>query len=143
MKYLLVLLDIFVVCVVFLILCYLIIDRSRFRVERQFIAVKALFDDWMEQGGRLEGCADTAAAYRKTRNISKKYRLIGEMSTLVWGRQTAEMEALAKELSPFCGVYEALAGPYNRRIGGRLRAPLMKLLGFQPLPGLELTETKE
>ena len=143
MKALYILLDAAVLVMIVLIAAYLIQDRRRFRVERQFSAVKSLFNEWMELGGTLDGGGECAAAYRKTRNISKKYRCIAEMSRLVWGRETPRMTELANELAPFCAVYEALAGDYNRHLMGTLRAPFMRLLGFRELPKLELTTQQE
>lgn len=143
MKVLYILLDAAVLVMIVLIAAYLIQDRRRFRVERQFSAVKSLFNEWMELGGTLDGGGDCAAAYRKTRNISKKYRCIAEMSRLVWGRETPRMTQLADELAPFCAVYEALAEDYDRHLMGKLRAPLMRVLGFRELPKLELTTQQE
>ncbi len=143
MKVLYILLDVLVLILIALIVVYLIQDRRRFRVERQFSAVKELFDKWMALGGALDGGGECAAAYRKTRNISKQYRCIAEMSRLVWGRETPRMTELADELAPFCTVYEALAGDYNRHLMGKLRAPIMRFLGFRELPKLELTTQQE
>lgn len=139
MKVLYILLDAAVLVLIVLIAVYLIQDRRRFRVERQFSAVKRLFNEWMALGGTLNGGGECAAGYRKTRNISKKYRCIAEMSRLVWGRETSRMTELANELAPFCAVYESLAADYNRHLMGKLRAPIMRLLGFRELPKLELT----
>lgn len=132
-----------VVAMIVLILTYLIEDRRRFRVERQFSAVKKLFDEWMALGGALDGCGECAEGYRKTRNVSKKYRRIAEMSRLVWGRETPRMEELAAALAPFCTVYNSLAEAYNRHLMGAVRAPVMRFLGFRELPKLDLTTQQE
>ena len=125
-----------------LILVYLIQDRRRFRVERQFRSVRGLFDEWVELAAALPGCGETAAAYQKTSNVSKKYCLIAELIRFTHGQRTARMLALEEELTPFTQIYEGLAEAYNRRLLGRFREPVMRMLGFRYFPSLRFDAEK-
>lgn len=126
------------VCIIFLIAVYLWLDKKRFQVERQFRVVADLFDGWMHCASAIPSCKDGAEAYFKTRNISAKYRAIGNVSQLAWGQETPEMKRIAEELGVFLGVYHALAENYNRRLNSRFTGKVARLLGFKKFPNIQL-----
>ena len=136
----LILLDIITLLVIVLICVYLTQDRRRFRVERQFVAVRADFDAWVTLASRCPACASAADAYFSTRNVSKKYARLAELYKDSRGAETEAMMEQEAELLPFCAVYNALAEEYNRRLMGKLREPVMRILGFRPLPKLSFGE---
>ena len=136
----LILLDIITLLVIVLICVYLTQDRRRFRVERQFVAVRADFEAWVTLASRCSACASAADAYFSTRNVSKKYARLAELYKDSRGAETEAMTEQEAELLPFCAVYNALAEEYNRRLMGKLREPIMRFLGFRPLPKLSFGE---
>ena len=128
------------VVMILLICVYLSNDRRRFRVERQFAAVRSRFDAWTSAAAEIPACAAAAEGYFATRNISKKYIRLAELHTLSRGAETEAMRALEAELGPFCAVYNGLAEGYNRRLMGRLWGTLMGWFGFRLLPKLDFGE---
>lgn len=138
MDYFVILVNIVVTAVLFLIIVYCWLDRKRFHLEAQFRAVRPLFDRWMEQASDLPDCADFVAVYKKTRNVSAKYRAIGEVNQIAWGRETAEMKKIAGELHVFLGVYQSMAEEYNRRLNSKFTGKVAALLGFKKFPNLQL-----
>lgn len=136
-----ILLDAVVLAGVVLIFVYLANDRRRFRVERQFSAVRSLFDEWVGGAAKLPGCEELAAQYRRTHNISKKYRLIGALTEQV-DCPTEKMQEISERLRVFCGVYYSLAEDYNRHLMGAIREPITHFLGFRPLPQIDMNRTQ-
>lgn len=130
--------NVIAVILIFLILVYLWLDKKRFHAESQFRAVRHLFDDWMDLAAVFPECSGAVSRYRKTKNVSEKYRAIGEVSRLVWGRETAEMLSIGDELSVFLGVYRALAEEYNRRLNSKFTGVIARFLGFKKLPDIQL-----
>ena len=126
---------------IFLIIVYLWLDRKRFFIERQFRAVKPLFDRWMELAALIPGCKPYVEEYCRTRDISAKYRAIGHASRAAWGHETREMAETAEELSVFLGVYHALAEEYNRRLNGKFTGKIAVFLGFKKFPNIQLETT--
>lgn len=122
------------VALVALILLYLITDRKRFRVERQYKAVKNLLDEWVRQAEKIPGCNDAAAAYFRTHSVSEKYRQLAVLISGTQGQGTEQMMEIGQQLDTFCQVYEALAEPYNRRLMGRIGGSLLHFLGFREFP---------
>lgn len=121
-----------------LIFIYLWLDKKRFRVLRQFRAVRELFDEWMDGARTIEGCQALVEAYEKTRDVTKKYRAIGAVSEKVWGYETARMKRIASQLDVFLGVYRSLAEDYNRRLNSRFTGRVARFLRFEKLPELKL-----
>lgn len=133
-----ILVNVAAVAVMFLIVVYLWLDKKRFHVERQFRAAEKLFDEWMGLASKTVSCEETAATYRKTKNISEKYRAIDRVSQAVWGRETPAMKELAEELHVFLGVYRALAEDYNRKLNSKFTGPIARFLGFKKFPDIQL-----
>ncbi len=131
-----VLANVLAVVMIVLIIVYLVNDRRRFQIERQFRAVREPFDEWAGLAGAVDGCGETAAAYREAKSVSEKYRLLA----LLYGQsrlnRSMRMRQLEAELAPFCSVYNGMAESFNRRLVGRASGPVMRLLGFRPLPAL-------
>lgn len=137
------LINVAAIVLIALIVAYLTQDRRRFRVERQFRAVEALMNEWVELASPLPGCGDPADEYRKTRDVSRKYRLIAALIRASHGKTSVRMQALEQELIPFTQIYAVLAEDYDRHLTGSLRGPVMRLLGFQPLPLLRFDAEDE
>lgn len=131
-----VLANILAAAVILLILVYLVNDRRRFQIERQFRAVQEPFDEWAALAGRIDGCGEDAAEYRETKSISRKYGLLATLHERTYLSRSMRMRQLEAELAPFCSVYNAMADKFNRRLGGRVSGPIMRLLGFRPFPKL-------
>lgn len=134
----LILLNLVVIAGIFLIFVYLWLDKKRFHVERQFRAVRKLFDAWMDSAATIPACAACAEEYRGTGNISRKYAAVAAAAEKAWGSETAEMKAAAEELTVFLGVYHSLAEDYNRLMNSRFTGKIARLLGFKKLPDLKL-----
>ena len=130
--------NVIAILLIFLILTYLWLDKKRFHVESQFRAVRHLLDNWMNLADGFPECSDVVSRYHKTKNVSTKYCAIGEVSRLVWGRETPEMLSIGDELSVFLGVYCALAEEYNRRLNSKFTGTVARFLGFKKLPDLQL-----
>lgn len=126
------------VVLIFFIVVYLWLDRKRFHVERQFRAVKNLFDEWVALAEEAAPCEEAAEAYRRTKNISEKYRAIDRISWIVWGHEPPAMDALAEELRVFLGVYRALAENYNRKLNSKFTGRIAHILGFRKFPDIQL-----
>lgn len=130
--------NVLAIAVIFVIIVYLWLDKKRFRVERQFRAAADLFDEWMALSANNPSCAESVQEYRSTKNISKKYAAIYDVSQAVWGEETPEMKSIAGELSVFLGVYGVLAEEYNRRLNSKFTGPLAKFLGFKKFPNIQM-----
>lgn len=126
------------IAIIFVIVVYLWLDKKRFRVENQFRAVGDLFDAWMELASALPGCEDAVTAYRRTKNVSAKYRAIGAACEAAWGRETPQMKDAAEELSVFLGVYHVLAEDYNRRLNSKFTGRIAAVLGFKKFPNIQM-----
>lgn len=126
------------IAVIFLIVVYLWLDKKRFYVERQFRAVEKQFDKWMTLALEAVSCEEAVEMYRRTKNISQKYRAIDHMSRAVWGRETPAMKELAEELHVFLGVYRALAEDYNRKLNSKFTGCVARFLGFKKFPDIKL-----
>lgn len=126
------------VAVMFLIVVYLWLDKKRFHVERQFRAAEELFDEWMALASEAVFCEEAAEDYRRTRNISAKYRAIDRASRAAWGHETAAMKKTAEELHVFLGVYRALAEDYNRKLNSKFTGAIARFLGFKKFPDIKL-----
>lgn len=138
MNVLIVLSNALAIAVIFLIAVYLWLDKKRFHLERQFRAAEHLFGEWMQLAGEAADRKDILNAYRNTKNISAKYRAIGDMTRAVWGRETPAMKTLAEELSVFTGVYYTLAEKYNRQLNSRFTGRIARLLGFKKFPDIQM-----
>lgn len=138
MDFYIILVDLAAVAMLFCIFVYLWLDKKRFHIERQFRAVKELFDEWMRCARPIDGCGAAVERYERTRDVTKKYLAIGEVSEAAWGYETERMRQLAAQLDVFLGVYRALAEDYNRRLNSRFTGPLARVLGFKKLPELKL-----
>ena len=130
--------NVLAVAVIFLIVVYLWLDKKRFHVERQFRAAEKLFDEWMERASEASFCEEAAATYRRTKNISEKYRAIDRMSRAAWGRALPAMKELGEELHVFLGVYRALAEDYNRKLNSKFTGHVARFLGFKKFPDIQL-----
>lgn len=126
------------IVVMFLIAVYLWLDKKRFHVERQFRAAEALFDEWMMRASEAVSCGEAAEAYRRTKNISAKYRAIDRASRAAWGHETPAMKETAEELHVFLGVYRALAEDYNRKLNSKFTGLIARFLGFKKFPDIKL-----
>lgn len=138
MNIIIILANIVTIAVVFLIIVYLWLDKKRFRVERQFRAAEELFDEWMELASAVLSDSNAVHEYRSTKNVSRKYRAIGEASQTVWGRETVAMKGVATELEVFLGVYHVLSEDYNRRLNSRFTGKIARVLGFKKFPNIQL-----
>lgn len=126
------------IVVIFLIAVYLWLDKKRFHVERQFRAVEELFDEWMTLAAEAAPCSEAVVTYRKTKNISEKYRAIDVASRAAWGYETPAMQEIAEELHVFLGVYRALAENYNRKLNSKFTGRIARFLGFRKFPDIKL-----
>ena len=133
-----ILINIAVIVVIFLIAVYLWLDKKRFHVERQFRAVEPLFDRWIALAAEVALCGEAVETYRRTKNISEKYRAIDRASRAVWGYETPAMKETAEELHIFLGIYRSLAEGYNRKLNSKFTGRVARLLGFKKFPDIQL-----